>query len=102
MEYVVHETAQFSAWLERLKNISAKIAIARRIQRIKKGNFGDHKRIDSHLWELRLSLGAGYRVYYTVQENRIILLVNGGDKSTQKKDISTARILLKEMQDEDR
>ncbi len=102
MEYIVYETAQFSAWLERLKNISAKIAIARRIERIKKGNFGDHKRIDTHLWELCLSLGAGYRVYYTIRENRVVLLVNGGDKSTQQKDINTARTLLKEIEDENR
>ncbi len=102
MEYIVYETTQFSVWLERLKNISAKIAIARRIQRIKKGNFGDHKRIDMHLWELRLSLGVGYRVYYTIQENRVVLLINGGDKSTQQKDINTARTLLKEIEDENR
>ena len=101
MEYLVRETARFSSWLERLKNVSAKITIARRIQRIKKGNFGDHKRIDTHLWELRFPQGAGYRVYYTVQENRVIILVNGGDKSTQQKDINTARILLKEIQDEE-
>ena len=102
MEYIVYETEQFSAWLERLKNISAKIAIVRRIERIKKGNFGDHKRIDTHLWELRLSLGAGYRVYYTMRENRVVLLINGGDKSTQQKDINTARTLLKEVEDENR
>ena len=87
--------------MEHLKNVSAKITIARRIQRIKKGNFGDHKRIDTHLWELRFQQGAGYRVYYTVQENRVVILVNGGDKSTQQKDINTARILLKEIQNEE-
>ena len=102
MEYIVYETEQFSAWLERLKNVSAKIAIVRRIERIKKGNFGDHKRIETHLWELRLTLGAGYRVYYTIQENRIVLLINGGDKSTQQKDINTACTLLKEIEDENR
>ena len=57
----------------------------------KKNNFGDHKKIDSEISELRLKFGSGYRIYYTEVDNVIVLLINGGDKSTQSKDIEKAK-----------
>ena len=60
------------------------------------GNFGDHKKIDNEISELRLKFGSGYRIYYTEIDNVIVLLVNGGNKSTQNKDIQKAKQILQE------
>ena len=85
-----------------MKDVRGKITIARRIERVKKGNFGDHKQLDTSLWELRLPQGPGYRVYFTREEDRIVLLLIGGDKSSQNTDIAKAKKILKELQDENR
>ncbi len=67
--YEIKETEYFSKWLKKLKDIRGKVTILRRIERIKKGNFGDFKPISQDLWELRVTVGARYRVYYTKQGN---------------------------------
>lgn len=61
------------------------------------GNFGDCKSIDKQISELSFFLGAGYRIYYTIKGDEIILLLNGGDKSSQAKDIKQAKDILKEL-----
>jgi len=100
MHYTVRESDRFSLWLDRLKDVKGKVAILRRINRIKQGNFGDHKRIDTDVWELRLMQGPGYRIYYTVHRQQVVLLLLGGDKSSQQNDIKQAKIILKEGYDE--
>lgn len=65
-----------------------------RLDRLKDGNFGDCKQLDEYLYELRFNFGSGYRVYYTVKDNTIILLINGGDKKSQIKDIKTAKEII--------
>jgi putative addiction module killer protein len=67
---------------------------------LKEGNFGDHKSVEDGVSELRITIGAGYRVYYTKNGEEIIILLVGGDKSTQSKDIEKAKKLAKEYQDE--
>ena len=94
--YLVTETKLFSKWLSKLKDIQGKVSILRRIDRVKQGNFGDHKNLGASVLELRISVGAGYRVYYTEYNNKIILLLIGGDKSTQKNDIIKAKTMAKE------
>jgi len=97
MIYEVKTTVEFSKWLKKLKDIQGKIAIARRVERIQNsGNFGDFKAIDTKLYELRVKVGPGYRVYYTKKGKKVIILLIGGDKSTQSKDIQKAKILMKE------
>jgi len=98
--YLVTETKLFSKWLSKLKDIQGKVSILRRIDRVKQGNFGDHKNLGGSILELRISVGAGYRVYYTECNNEIILLLIGGDKSTQKNDIIKAKAMAKEYNDE--
>lgn len=71
----------------------------RRIDSMRIGSFGDHKPIQANLFELRLFFGPGYRVYYTVKNERIIFLLAGGDKSTQPKDIEKALALLQTLED---
>ena len=67
--------------------------------RLLENNFGDHKKLDSEISELRLKFGSGYRIYYTEIDNIIVLLINGGDKSTQIKDIEKAKNILQEWRD---
>ena len=97
---IVKETEIFSKWLLRLKDIKGKVAILRRVSRIKDGNFGDHKSVGDGVSELRIIVGAGYRVYYTQRKETIVILLIGGDKSTQAKDIAKAKKIAKEFQDE--
>jgi putative addiction module killer protein len=77
-------------WLRRLKDTTAKVAIARRSNRIEQGNFGDHKFCRDGVWELRVDVGAGYRVYYAMDGGKVVLLLCGGDKKTQDRDIEQA------------
>jgi putative addiction module killer protein len=77
-------------WLEQLKDTKAKVAVIRRVTRIELGNFGDHKFCRDGVWELRIDVGVGYRVYYAIAGKKIVLLLCGGDKRTQGSDISRA------------
>ncbi len=91
-------TEEFREWLTNLKDLKAKANILTRIDRAKKGNFGDYKRLTEHLYEMRITIGAGYRVYYTQQEKLIYLVLAGGDKKTQSKDIEKAKNMLSQLQ----
>jgi putative addiction module killer protein len=95
--YLVKQTEIFSKWLHKLKDIKAKVSIIRRIERAKNGNFGDYKVIDTNISELRITVGPGYRVYYTIKNDELIILLIGGDKSTQSKDIIKAKKIKKEL-----
>lgn len=85
----------FIEWVNSLDKVT-RARIQSRLTRILENNFGDFKKIDSEISELRLKFGAGYRIYYTEIEEIIVLLINGGDKSTQSKDIEKARKILQE------
>jgi putative addiction module killer protein len=82
-------------WLDSLDGTFRK-RINQRILRIEEGNFGDHKRLSEDISELRFDFGKGYRIYYTEINEKVILLINGGDKSEQSKDIEKAQKLLNE------
>lgn len=86
-------------WLSKLGDTTAKIAITRRMTRIEQGNFGDHKFCRDGVWELRIDVGAGYRVYYAIEGKQIVLLLCGGDKRTQDGDIHRACAYWKEWQE---
>ena len=77
-------------WLEKLRDTTAKIAVVRRVSRIELGNFGDHKFCRDGIWELRIDVGAGYRVYYAIAVKEVVLLLCGGSKQTQGADINRA------------
>lgn len=81
-------------WLDSLRDIRARARIEQRINRLLRGNFGDCKPLKNAegVHELRLDFGPGYRVYFGIAEKVIVLLLTGGDKSSQDKDISKARI----------
>lgn len=82
-------------WMSSLDK-ATKFRVQSRLTRLLENNFGDYKKIDNEISELRLKFGAGYRIYYTEIDNIIVLLINGGDKSTQQKDIKKAKLMLRE------
>ena len=94
--YIIKQTEVFTKWLRKLRDLRARIAIARRIERAQKGNLGDHRSVGKNLLEMRLTTGPGYRIYYTLHNNDLIILLVGGDKSTQQQDINRAKELKKE------
>ena len=98
--YEVKSTPLFSKWLSKLKDMKGRMAVARRIERMEHGNFGDVKSVGREISELRITTGPGYRVYFTKEEEQIIILLVGGDKSTQSKDIKKAQELLEEYRNE--
>jgi putative addiction module killer protein len=98
--YIIKQTNYFSKWLSKLKDVKGKVSILRRVDRMKLGNFGDHKSVGNNINELRITTGPGYRVYYTKQDDEIIVLLIGGDKSSQSDDIKKANEILKELDSE--
>jgi putative addiction module killer protein len=83
----------FREWLDRLKDVLGRAAIRRRIDRMEEGNFGDHHYVGGGVWEIRVHCGPGYRVYYGEDGPKLVLLLCGGDKATQGRDIGKARRL---------
>ncbi|EDV5024202.1 type II toxin-antitoxin system RelE/ParE family toxin [Salmonella enterica subsp. enterica serovar Ball] len=81
----------FSDWLSSLKDLRARSRVLARIDRMKEGNFGDSEPIGDGLSEARIHYGPGYRVYFMQQGDVIVLLLCGGDKSSQSKDIKQAK-----------
>ena len=95
--YIIQQTHKFSQWLTKLKDMRARIAIARRLERAQGGNLGDVKSVGERVFEMRVDMGAGYRLYYTMRGNELIILLVGGDKSTQQRDIEKAIEMAKEI-----
>lgn len=81
---LANDRTPFIEWFESLDK-TTKARIQSRLTRLLENNFGDYKKIDNEISELRLKFGSGYRIYYTEINNVIVLLINGGDKSTQNK-----------------
>ena len=80
----------FQEWLDRLKDRKAKVAVQRRVDRLQGGGFGDSRFCRNGVWELRMDIGAGYRVYYARSGAEVILLLCAGSKNTQDADIDRA------------
>lgn len=97
MKYIVRQTEDFSAWLLALRDLRAQAAIGRRIDQAQAGNLGDVKPVGSGVSEMRIDVGAGYRLYFTLRNRTMVLLLVGGDKSTQQTDIRKAIDLAKEI-----
>lgn len=89
----VRRTEEFAAWLRGLKDRVGRAKILVRIDRLEEGNPGKTRSLGSGVVEMKIDFGPGYRVYYTKRGEISILLLCGGDKSTQEKDIRLARIL---------
>jgi putative addiction module killer protein len=93
----VRQTERFKEWLAALRDINARARIAARIRRMEGGNFGDVAPVGEGVSEVRVRYGPGYRVYFIQQGQEVVVLLCGGDKSTQDRDIAKARDMAKEV-----
>jgi putative addiction module killer protein len=93
----IRKTEIFAKWLDGLHDIRARARILVRIERLTAGNPGDVKPVGEGVSELRIDYGPGYRVYYKKQGQKVVILLAGGDKSTQTKDIRTALRLARNL-----
>ena len=80
----------YQDWLDGIRDRTTRARITRRVDRIKDGNFGDHEPCRGGVYELKIDFGPGYRVYYSRVGETVVLLLAGGDKSSQNKDIDKA------------
>ena len=94
--YYIKRTKTFEKWFDKLRDERAQSRISEYLERLYQGNFSNVKSLGGGISELRIDYGPGYRVYYTERNGMIILLLAGGDKSTQDKDIVKARKLAQE------
>ena len=90
-------TQTFLEWMNRLKDTAGRARIQMRIDRLAHGNAGNHKRLSAGVWELKIDFGPGYRVYYTETGSQLIVLLAGGDKSSQKSDVRMAIEIAKQL-----
>ncbi len=96
--FFINKTKEFDRWLRKLKDLRAKAKILFRIQKIETdGHFGDCKPVGEGISEMRINYAKGYRVYFKEKDGKIILLLIGGDKSTQQKDIAKAKEIWKKL-----
>ena len=86
----IRKTETFSKWIDGLQDIRARVRILVRIERLAAGNPGDVKLVGKGVSELRIDYGPGYRVYFRKMGQKVIVLLAGGDKKSQSKDIKTA------------
>jgi putative addiction module killer protein len=96
--YQLQQTDVFEKWLAGLEDRKAKARILARLDAVRLGNLGDSKAIGGALRELRVHAGPGYRLYFTQRQSVVILLLCGGSKSTQGRDIERAKRLLKDIE----
>jgi putative addiction module killer protein len=88
--FTVQQTEEFRSWLDDLRDKRAQIRIAARLRQAEAGNLGDWQPVEGEVSELRLDFGPGYRLYFVRRGRVLIVILNGGDKSTQKRDIRRA------------
>jgi putative addiction module killer protein len=95
--FEIRKTDEFAIWLDELRDLLGRVRILARIERLAAGNPGDVQPVGEGVSELRIDVGPGYRVYFTKRERVVIILLTGGDKSTQAKDIKKAIQLAKNL-----
>ena len=95
----IRQTETYRKWFDSLKDRNARMRIDIRIRRISLGNFGDVKPVGEGVFEIRIDYGPGYRIYYLQKKNTVIILLLGGDKSTQSKDIQKAHELAQRVEE---
>lgn len=88
--WIVRQTEEYERWFAALRDRAARARIDVRIRRLSLGNFGDARFVANGVWELRVNCGPGYRIYYVRDGDALILLLCGGDKSSQQRDIRRA------------
>ncbi|MCQ2101972.1 MAG: type II toxin-antitoxin system RelE/ParE family toxin [Fibrobacter sp.] len=100
--FSIEKTETFSKWYADLKDNQAKQRIFSRLLRVELGNLGDVKNIGDGISEMRFDVGPGYRLYYAIRGQVVIILLCGGDKSTQRRDIEKAKEMWRAIQNENK
>ena len=95
----IYTTETFDGWFDSLRDKQAARRIQVRIDRAEEGNFGDHKSVGDGVLEMRIHHGPGFRVYFTLRGMEIVILLAGGDKSSQTKDIAIAQELARQLKE---
>ena len=95
--FKVRKTELYAQWLDKLRDIRARARVQVRVERLAAGNAGDARPVGEGVSELRIDYGPGYRVYFTIREHDIVILLVGGDKSTQSTDVKTALRLARNL-----
>lgn len=96
--FTVRQTQEFQDWLDDLKDIKAQLRIVARLRLAEAGNLGDWKSVGNDVSEMRVAFGPGYRLYFTRRHNILIVMLAGGDKSTQARDIKRAQKILQQLE----
>lgn len=99
MKYTLRATQTYGKWFAGVKDHSVKIKILSRLARVENGNFGDYKQLGDNLFELRFFFGGGLRIYYTIRAGEVVLLLAGGNKSTQASDIDKVVKIFGKLED---
>ena len=94
----IRQTEHYRNWFDKLKDRNARVRIDIRLRRLSLGNPGDVKPVGEGVSEMRIDYGPGYRVYFTRKDSRLIVLLAGGDKTTQTSDIEKAKKLIHEIE----
>ena len=97
--YRVLETDNFLEWLDSLKDLSTRLRLLRRLDKARLGNLGDTKALGDSVFEMREKFGPGWRMYYVLRGKTIIVMLGGGDKSSQSNDIKVVKKLSKLLED---
>lgn len=95
--YTIQQTETFRLWLDDIKDNVTRIRLARRLERVSRGLLGDVKALGDGVFEMREAFGPGWRMYYVERAGQLIILLGGGDKSTQSHDIKQAKQLAAEV-----
>ena len=96
--YQIQRTESFDKWLVNLRDVRAKARILTRLDSVRLGNLGDVRSVGGTVSEMRIDVGAGYRVYFTRRHRIVVVLLCGGDKSSQVKDIARAKQMAQEFE----
>ena len=100
--YFIEKTVEFDKWIRRLKDLRAKAKILFRIQKIESdGHFGECKPVGDGIRELKINYSKGYRVYFYEKDGKIIVLLIGGDKSSQQRDIERAKKIKNKLKEQE-
>jgi putative addiction module killer protein len=96
--FTVQQTQEFQGWLDGLKDFRAQVRIVARLRLAEAGSLGDWKSVGGEVSEMRVDYGPGYRLYFTRRGSVLIVMLAGGDKSTQTRDIKRAQRIVKELE----
>lgn len=96
--FTVRQTQEFQDWLDGLKDVKAQLRIVARLRLAEAGNLGDWKPVGNEVSEMRIAFGPGYRLYFTKRQSILVVVLAGGDQSTQARDIRRAQKILQQLE----